>query len=450
MTEVTNRSALVEAVGAEFASDVAPDRVPAFAFASRVLPAFALIRALFSQNAVDTCLKLMLLFELSRLPGRSAIERIRSAASFRAAEGVDALVRSLREGGWLKLRAHDQTYTLSPAGLQLLQVLAAADFGRINPANVLKRTARSAEFAARLQDGDIDVTGVILDQLLVLLEDQVDEAREVLLRGRPFQLIAWSRRQHRDQLDTIAEVLAFLQERIDESSRHFLSIVRLHQAMSGVVQQQLGVHQRLREWNLERLYANDSGYSVPELVEAVLGSADDDLERLLTERVVGAYAPPPTLSTEEVIARFTRARKRRRHADRYEYAPPPPTPAQAHDVARIDPSLALARRIAALTEGMAASDALPVEGWVQADVLPDAAWDMAQLSRLRATGDRIDLEAGRAVEVEHEAPIDALARDGALVRALVDAGWVRRVGNAAVSPVVLRVAPVRGEEQPDG
>lgn len=70
-----------------------------------ILPAFRLVRSLFSQNELDTCLKLILLHEVLRAGGRSTLERIRSLTRFLDPDRVDGLVRSLREGGWLELRS---------------------------------------------------------------------------------------------------------------------------------------------------------------------------------------------------------------------------------------------------------------------------------------------------------------------------------------------------------
>src|SRR5207245_10142322 len=112
------------------------------------------------------------------------------------------------------------------------------------------------------------------DQLLILLEDQVDQARSVLQHGRPYRMIEWSRREHRRQLETIQQVLNTLQEQLDTSSNAFYQVVRLHDSMQEIIRLHTGIHNRLRAWNLDRLYTADAGYSVPELLDAVL-AADD-------------------------------------------------------------------------------------------------------------------------------------------------------------------------------
>src|SRR5947207_8607762 len=103
-----------------------------------------------SQNEVDTCLKLMVLHELTRVGGRWSLERIRSHTRFLDPSRVEALVRSLKGGGCLDLREMDHTYALSPHGVHLLSVLHAADFGNLGPANALARAAQNAAFGATL------------------------------------------------------------------------------------------------------------------------------------------------------------------------------------------------------------------------------------------------------------------------------------------------------------
>lgn len=63
--------ALHEEVSQTLVGNVDPERLESYRFAQGILPVFDLIRALFSQSPLDTCLKLMLLHELSRAGGRS-------------------------------------------------------------------------------------------------------------------------------------------------------------------------------------------------------------------------------------------------------------------------------------------------------------------------------------------------------------------------------------------
>lgn len=127
--------------------DVDPDRLEGYRFAVGILPVFKLIRALFSQNELDTCLKLMLLHELSSGGGRWSLERIRAGARFLDPSRIDALVRSLRDGDWLELRASDNTYVPSLVGVNLLSLLAAADLANLSPQNALARPPRTQSSA---------------------------------------------------------------------------------------------------------------------------------------------------------------------------------------------------------------------------------------------------------------------------------------------------------------
>ena len=142
----------------------------------------------------------------------------------------------------MDLRESDHTYNLSAHGIYLLSVLHAADFGRLGPANTLARAAQNAAFAATLSGAGPDASDYLLNQLLVLLEDQVEQARLVLQQARPYRMIDWSRREHRQQLETIQHVLNTLQEQLDASSRAFYQIVRLHDAMQEIVRLHTGIH----------------------------------------------------------------------------------------------------------------------------------------------------------------------------------------------------------------
>ncbi|MFU8806523.1 MAG: hypothetical protein ACNA8W_22120, partial [Bradymonadaceae bacterium] len=64
------RDDLHDDVSGALVSDVDPEKLEGFGFARGILPVFGLVRSLFSQNELDTCLKLMLLYELSRASGR--------------------------------------------------------------------------------------------------------------------------------------------------------------------------------------------------------------------------------------------------------------------------------------------------------------------------------------------------------------------------------------------
>jgi hypothetical protein len=76
---MTEERPLAEDISEALVRDVDPERLEGFRFAQRILPVFRLVRALFSQNEVDTCLKLILLHELTRTAGRWSLERISAA-----------------------------------------------------------------------------------------------------------------------------------------------------------------------------------------------------------------------------------------------------------------------------------------------------------------------------------------------------------------------------------
>src|SRR5437868_6490498 len=122
---VDGEPGLADEVGQALVGDVDPERLESFQFARPMLSAFRLIRSLFSQSELDTCLKLMVLFELARTGGRFTLDRIRVACRFLDGDRIEGVARSLREGGWLDLRDVDNSYALSPLGSHLLAVLHA-------------------------------------------------------------------------------------------------------------------------------------------------------------------------------------------------------------------------------------------------------------------------------------------------------------------------------------
>ncbi len=374
-----------------------PEHLPAWHFARGVVPAIRLLRALVSTaSEVDALLKLMLLFELARTPGRWAIEHIRAAAPFLDPERVDSLVRTLQDGGWLELRGADRTYRFADTGLHILRMLQVADFAGLASTNAVHRAALAAEFAARGQDGT-DATAWLLEQLLVQLDDAVDEAARILRQGRAWELIAWSQREHRQQLDTIRHVLGFLQERIEASAPEFLRIDRLHRAMQGIVKQHTGIHTRLRDWNLDRLYTSEAGYAVPELAEAVLGASPDQLASLLTTGVVQGRVLPPDLTVAELKARLHGARRRlATQDDTWRYEPPVEPEPEPYEAAVLDPAAALRARLTAFLAGRQPDDPpLEVDEWLTPGSMAVGAWELALLSRLQAIGEPLELDDGR-------------------------------------------------------
>lgn len=432
---------LAEEIGEALVGDVDPERLEGFRFAQRILPVFRLVRALFSQNEVDTCLKLMLLHELTRIAGRWSLERIRSHARFFDPSRVEALVRSLKDGGWLDLRESDHTYTLSPHGLHLLSVLHAADFDNLAPANALARAAQNAAFGATLEGASSEAAGYLLEQLLVLLEDQVEQARVVLQQGRPYRMIDWSRREHRRQLETIQQVLNMLQERLDASSHAFHHVVRLHDAMQEIVRLHTGIHNRLREWNLDRLYTAEAGYSVPELLEAILGAEDAVLRSALDEGILQGAMLPPTLTFDEVKERIHGARRKLpSQIEEYVYSAPEIEPMQPWAAADLDPAAALRSRLTELFRDRTSEDP-PVEIDVWADDrFPEATWRLALLSRLQAGEQRFLLDDGRFAEIELATPIPRGVSAEDLLGWLVQHEALRPLPAGLFARVKLRLA----------
>lgn len=406
---------LEDEVAQTLVGDVEPGRLDAYRFALGILPIFRLVRSLFSTNELDTCLKLMLLHELSRARGRSSVDRIRGLAGFLPPDRVDALVRSLKDGGWLHLRGSDNTYVVSHDAMHLLTLLHGAELGNLTPANVLSRVAQTAEFNATL-DGGGSAVALLLDYLHNLVDEEVDQAHAVFRTGRPFRMIQWSRKEHARQLDTIRAVLTHLADRLDAASHELARVVRLHESMQELVRMHTSIHARLREWNLERLHTTDAGYSIPQLIEATLGVDDHTLER----DVAPLIADPglaPSLTLDEIRARFHAAR-RKLDKDRaaYTYAPVAPAPHAAWETADIDRADALRARLTALLTGR---DALELGDWLDDATLPRAAGDLAALATV-TVGGHLTLDDDRSARVTMTPAVPRAVPPEALVTWLED------------------------------
>lgn len=437
-----DETSLSEEVSSALLSDVDPSRLDSFRFAAGILPVFKLIRALFSQNELDTCLKLMVLHELSRSSGRFSLERIRSHAAFLEPGRVDSIVRSLREGEWLDLRAVDNTYTLSPVGLTLVALLHAADLGGLSPTNMLARAAQNAAFGAEL-DGSEGMIGYLLDQLLVLLEDQAEEATAVLRQGRPFRMIAWNRRNHRRQLTIIRQVLGSLTEHMDESSREFGKVVRLHEAMQQVFKQLSGIHDRLTEWNLGKLHTSETGYSISELSEVVIGiESDQDLLCMVSKGVLFVPDLPPTLTTAEIRERFEGARRRLpSQKEVFLYRAPEPPVFKDRPAANLDPAASLRAKLTELLAGRTAADQpLELDEWLENPAFAGAAYQMGVLSRLQLDGDLIRLEDGRAAELRMTLSTGREIKPSQLLSYMETEGALRSLPAGRFSRVTLGIA----------
>lgn len=389
---------LEDQVAQTLVGDLAPERLDAFVFARGILPAFRLIKSLFSQNELDTCLKLMLLHELSRAGGRRTMEQIRTTAPFLDPARVDGLVRSLKDGAWLSLRASDQTYAPTSEGINLLAVLSGADLGGVDPSNVLARAAQTAEFNARLS-GAGNAVGLLLDQLRVLLGDQVDEAQDVLRVGRPYRMIAWAGRHHGRQLQTVRGVLDQLEGHLDEASQEFQRVVRLHEAMQELVRMHTSIHTRLRDWNLERLHTSDAGYAVPQLAEAVLAADDSALEEVVRRQLVQVPVTAPDLGFEELRQRFHGARRRARPPEKpFEYVAPEVADAGDWQPAEEDHAALLRARLADL---LSTRSVLLPGDWLEGEAFAPDAFELATLARLEGLGEHgtVGLGDGRSAKV---------------------------------------------------
>jgi hypothetical protein len=443
---------VAEEVAMALVGDVDPARLESFGFAGQILPVFRLVRALFSQNEVDTCLKLMLLHELTRTGGRWTIERIRAHARYLDPGRVEGLVRSLKEGEWLDLRDSDHSYALSARGIHLLSVMHAADFGSLSPANALARAAQNASFGATLDGADPNAVSYLLEQLLVLLEDQLDEARTVLQHGRPHRLIDWSRREHRRQLETIQNVLSTLQERLDASSRAFREVVRLHEAMQEIVRLHTGIHHRLREWNLDRLYAADAGYSIPELLEAVLGAEDTVLEQTIADGILQAPQLPPTLTFAELKERIHGARRKLpSQSEAYMYSPPPEVNSQPLTAADLDPAGVLRSHFSRLFASRTAADPpIEIEMWTGNEGISETSWEFALVSRLQEGAGAFALDDGRQVEIVLEIPIPRGIGARDLLAWLVEREALRRVPAGWFARLRLRLTATEAGAATEG
>jgi hypothetical protein len=437
-----NEDLLSEQVSRALVADVAPEHLESYNFSVGILPAFKLLHSLFYGDPVDTCLKLMVLFEVSRASGRFSIERIRGTAPFLSSDRVDAIVRSLKEGDWLDLRASDNTYTLSTIGLHLIGLLHAADLVHLSPTNALSRAAQNAAFRTTL-DGADGITGYLLDQLLVVLENQVQDAKTVLQHGRPFRMIAWARREHRRQIETIQEVLATIEAHTDASSQHFTKVVRLHSAMQEIIRHRTSINTRLKDWNLDRLHASDTGYSISHLCESVMGIEDEGvLLSLLDDGTVQPMLVGPSLSTQEICVRFQGARRRLvSQQEIFEYAPPDMPDTELLSATEIDPAAELKARWSRLFADRASDAPLELHDWIQRASFSGVVYELTLLSRLQYAGDAIPLDDGRQVALKTYTNLAEAVSPGELLRFLEDQRALLRLETGLFSRVTLSILP---------
>lgn len=419
---------------AGLAPGVRPEHIEEWDEARAILPIAPLMRSLFSSaDPGDTLLKLVVLFTLAQTDGRFTKERIRALVRAIEPDRLDALVRSLYDGRWLELRARDNTYRLNPLGLFLLATLRAANFASQTPANLLVRAAEALHFGARV-DGDGRTTGRLLGMLLAELETQAERAREVIASGRPRQLLRFSRREVRAQLDRVTEVLALLEQRLDTASTHFERIVRLHRAMQTILRAHEGLHRRLAEWSLRRLETTDAGYSLSALCDAVMSATDDELE---TGRARAVHWPriAARVSTDQILDRHTTERRARAAARApFVYAPPPEPTAAPIDVIADDPMSRLRQAISDAIRTIEPGEPLRWGAIAPSltDGFADAALHVALLARLHGQGraDVIRLD-GMPLRIDMPSHLADLVRDldgDAALRALEQAGVLDDLG----------------------
>jgi len=441
----------------ELAPGVRPEMVDGVEEARAILPIFRLVRSLFSTSETDTTLKLVVLFALAQAEGRFSRERVRSLVRSLSSERLDALVTSLHSGGWLELRAMDNTYRLAPMGLYLLAVLRAANFASQNPANLLVRAAEALAFGDRV-DAEGQTTSRLLGMLLAELESQAARAREIIRLGRPRLLVRFSREAVRQQIAQVIQVVAAVEERLDQASDHFGRVVRLHEAMQRILRAHEGIGRRLAEWNMRKLETTDAGYSLTALCDAVMGASAEELMTVVKRGALHLPVRAAALSTGEVQARYRAARPRVREAlERFVYRPPPEPRPEPMRREAIDP---VARLRAALEErirDLLPGEALPLEAWLADGELArdftDAVLQINLLCRMEGCAPRGEVELGPGVSarIEQTRPDPAAWRDlcpGEALAALEQLGALQRIRGLGLHPA-LRLERAGGEEAVD-
>lgn len=385
------------------ASGVLPEQLPDWDRAVTVLPVFQLCRALFSTSPADTALKVVLLLALAKAEGRFTRERVRTLVPHLDSDKTGLLLTSLYKGGWLHLRASDNTYRLPPVAFFLLNLLVASDFAGQTPANMLVRAVETVAFGDRI---DHESTGHLLAVLLAELETQAEHARRVLAEGTPRQLIRFSRQEVRDQILHVSQVISAIEERTDASSDHFARLVRIHEALQAILRAHEGLGRRLAEWNLKRLETSEGGYSLAALGDAILGSTESEMRSLVRDRVIHPPAPAVGLVTRRLLTRYRTTRpslKKEREAFVYE---PPPEPDVAEvALSEVDPVQRVRERLSrAIREGRPLADAL----FEDAEDFNDAVHHLTLLARIEGGGKEGVIELAPGLVVRLDAPtVDA-------------------------------------------
>jgi hypothetical protein len=380
------------------AAGVLPEQVGDWPRVASLVGAFPLLHSLFCNDAPDTALKLLTLFALAKVQGRFGRERIRTLVPVLEAQRLEGIVLSLYKGGWLELRASDNTYRLAPLGLYLLSVLSAADFAGQTPANLLIRAVETVAFGDRV---DAETTGHLLAMLLAELETQAERAREVLGHGTPRQLVRFSRHEVAEQIRHVQQVLSAIEERTQAGSEHFAHLVRIHEALQQILRAHEGLGRRLSEWNLKKLETSDAGYSLAALGDAVLGASDAELLGFVTAGVVTPNAPIPFVSTDQLLTRYQTGRStmgREKAAFVYE-APADVTPT-ALALEEVDPIARLRARLAALGDG----DDLTAALLTDSQDFADATWLLGLLARIEGQGDSSGVEVMPGLRLRFQGP----------------------------------------------
>jgi hypothetical protein len=376
-----------------------PEHVPDWDRAKSLLPIFGLARSLFSTSPADTALKLVVLLALAKVEGRFSRERVRTLVPYLDPDKLEALVSRLYKGGWLELRASDNTYRLRPLALYTLSVLLAADFQGQTSANLLMRAVEALAFGDRV---DPQTTGHLLAVLLAELETQAEQARDILGRGTPRQLIRFSRQQVGEQIRYVAQVLSAIEERMDATSAHFGRLVRIHASLQQILRAHEGLSRRLSEWSLKRLETSDAGYSLAALSDAVMGASDPEMAVVMTDGIVQVPARSVCLVTERLLTRHRTTRPTMaKEKAAFVYEPPPPTPVEELALQEIDPVARIAALLAELLESGADDAEITRALLGQSQDFADAVFQLNLLARLqgRSTERGIELVPGVVVKL---------------------------------------------------
>lgn len=272
---------------------------------------------------------------------------------------------------------------------------------------MLVRSAEAMAFGDSV-DHSGATTSHLMGMLLADLETQAELAGEIIRRGRPRQLVRFSREQVREQVARVTQVLAVLEERLDEASTHFGRVVRVHEAMQGILRAHEGISRRLAEWNLRRLETTDAGYSLTALCEAVLGASAEELESVIETRILVPPVRAAALSTDEVMTRWSTARHHRREGRRpFVYEPPAEPPLEALRPEQVDPVARLRSALLERAAGLDEGESLSLADWLGDEELArdftDAVFQLNLLSRIQGQDDDGALDLGRGVRVAVDA-----------------------------------------------